>query len=370
MAEIPYFTHVHQNSIFPHKDFRKLYIPFCDAEALNLAAYNANFTEFYAGCADDRFAYFVLGHQYTYCFAIRVDLDTFQIRDVIDLKTANANWNNFELAACDGRYLYAYQARNDLGNLNIRIDCNNFVASQVSATSSIRNGCEFISRYPIHVPEFFVITTGALIYTFNGSGLNSTSDFATQYGDPSLQGFRGGFSYKNDYFFVPGTDYKILRINQGLNMVATLDLTSLGIRGFRGGFTDGRYGYLVPYRYSADHGNLLRFDPENFTIQNVSILNLASINSSFKGFWGGFSDGRYGYLIPHPSSVLNRPYLVRVDLYDFQTVEAIDLSQIDGGAGCYRFRGGFASGNYGYLIPESNGTVVRFRIHPTSYTSF
>ena len=69
-------------------------------------------------------------------------------------------------------------------------------------------------------------------------------------------------------------------------------------KGFRGGFANGRYGYLVPENNGAQHGNLVRFSFDDFTASGVTVLDIASVNSALKGFREGFAYGGYGYLVP------------------------------------------------------------------------
>ena len=44
--------------------------------------------------------------------------------------------------------------------------------------------------------------------------------------------------------------------------------------GFIGGFTDGRYGYLVP----CNNGKVARVDLQNFSLSGVSSINLAALD--------------------------------------------------------------------------------------------
>ncbi len=39
-------------------------------------------------------------------------------------------------------------------------------------------------------------------------------------------------------------------------------------------------------------------DLQNFTAGGVTGLDLAALDSGLKGFRGGFTDGRYGYFVP------------------------------------------------------------------------
>jgi len=91
----------------------------------------------------------------------------------------------------------------------------------------------------------------------------------------------------------------------------TLDLTSTDadLKGFIGGFTDGRYGYFVPYNNGAAFGKVARVDFTDFS--TVSVLDLTLTDANLRGFIGGFTDGRYGYFVPYSS--LSK--VARVDLF-------------------------------------------------------
>lgn len=57
--------------------------------------------------------------------------------------------------------------------------------------------------------------------------------------------------------------------------VTALDLTTVDpeLRGFAGGFTDGRYGYFVPLTNGAAFGKIARVDLQNFVTATVTVLD-------------------------------------------------------------------------------------------------
>merc|ERR1711972_1231706 len=68
-----------------------------------------------------------------------------------------------------------------------------------------------------------------------------------------------------------------------------------------GGFSDGTYGYLVPYSNGAYHGIAYHGKVARFTLNtfgDVQVLDLASTDSDLQGFTGGFTDRTYGYVVP------------------------------------------------------------------------
>jgi hypothetical protein len=192
--------------------------------------------------------------------------------------------------------------------------------------------------------------------------------------NPALVGFSGGFTDGSKAFFVP---FQNCQAGSGPATIGAQDLQDFGagsiywldlsavdssLRCFLGGFTDGRYGYLVPFEGTK----IVRFDLQNFATGGVTWLDLATINSNLRNFNGGFTDGRYGYLVPYYGGAGNTPQgkLVRFDLDNFTTagVTWFDLQTI--AAGLTGFSAGFTDGRYGYLVPgldpNPHGRVVRF----------
>jgi len=94
---------------------------------------------------------------------------------------------------------------------------------------------------------------------------------------------------------------------------SVLDLTATDpdLKGFKGGFTDGTYGYTVPMNNGAPFGKVARFSLSDFS--TVSVLDLAAEDSDFsnRGFVAGFTDGTYGYMVPR----YNDTYYGNVDRF-------------------------------------------------------
>jgi hypothetical protein len=78
--------------------------------------------------------------------------------------------------------------------------------------------------------------------------------------------------------------------------VCNLATTDADLKGYAGGFTDGRYGYFVPWDNGSAFGKVARVDLTDFS--TVSVLDLTSTDADLKGYIGGFTDGRYGYFVP------------------------------------------------------------------------
>ena len=65
-----------------------------------------------------------------------------------------------------------------------------------------------------------------------------------------------------------------------------------------GGFASGDYGYFVPHFNTGEFfGKLVRVDLETFS--QVQVLDLAATDTDLKGFEGGYASGDYGYLVPY-----------------------------------------------------------------------
>jgi len=81
--------------------------------------------------------------------------------------------------------------------------------------------------------------------------------------------------------------------------VSVLDLTATDsdLKGFEGGFTDGTYGYMVPHYNGNQFGKVARFLLSDFS--TVSVLDLTATDPDLKGFFGGLTDGTYGYMVPY-----------------------------------------------------------------------
>ena len=76
-----------------------------------------------------------------------------------------------------------------------------------------------------------------------------------------------------------------------------LDLARVNpsLKSFHGGFTDGVYGYLMPFKNDeGSHGNVARIELSRFRPSGVTSINLSEVSPNLKGFVGGFTDGAYG----------------------------------------------------------------------------
>jgi len=186
--------------------------------------------------------------------------------------------------------------------------------------------------------------------------------------DSDLKGFRGGFTDGTYGYMVPWNNGaysgKVARFSlSDFSSVLVLDLTATDsdLKGFWGGFTDGTYGYMVPHYNGDKSDKVARFSLSDFS--SVLVLDLTAKDSDLKGFVGGFTDGTYGYMVPYSNGGGFFGKVARFSLSDFSTVSVLDLTATD--SDLKGFVGGFTDGTYGYMVPYSNvaeGKVPRFSV--------
>ena len=348
---------------------------------LDLGAYNASLKGFLGGFTDGRYGYLVpYNNGAIHGNFTRVELDNMTPSGVsfIDVSTGNANAKGFHGGFTDGKYGYLIPHYNGTayhGNFT-RIDLQNFTTSGVSyvnVSTGNANAAGFIGgftdgRYGYLIPY----TTGARQGVLTRVDLQNFSTSGVSYLDVSTsnanaKGFIGGFTDGRYGYLVPhsnGAYHGILtRVdlqNFTISGVSYVNVSTgnANAAGFIGGFTDGRYGYLVPYyNGTARHGIFTRIDLQNFTISGVTYLDVSTAgNINAKGFHGGFTDGRYAYLVPHYNGAYNG-ILTRVELENFTTsgVTYMDVSTF-GNTNAKGFIGGFTDGRYGYLVPHIYAT--------------
>lgn len=251
------------------------------------------------------------------------------------------------------------------------------------------------------------VSSGASCTTPGGSSQPScailTLDFTTL--DPELAGFSGGFvsgcyayfiPYFNGYAFASKV-VKVHTVNFTLGNVTILDLQKKDpeLAGWYGGFAHNGYGYIAPFRnvkgpvggynthltcdgskgtpvvntqsIGGDHlephmfAKFTRFQLDNFTHENVEVLDLSSHDVDIRGFSGAVLVGNHAILIPfrnHDITDGDQGYaskVVKVDLSDFSTVHVLDLASIN--MALRGYVGGFAWGQYVFLVPHANGDI-------------
>jgi len=292
----------------------------------------------------------------------------------LNLASVDINLKGFTGGFSDGRYAYFVPNYNGISGKIARVDQNNFTASGVTVLdltvvdNQLKgfNGGFTDGSYGIFVPNYNGKLVRVELDDFSPTGVQIL-DLTTV--DSGLRGFRGGFYVNGNYYLVPsvnnsGDSGKVAR-------VSSLEFTPLGttvldlalvngyLTGFNGGFTDGRYAYFVPYYRGFFHGLVARVDLRDFSPSGVSWLNLGEVDSDLAGFAGGFTDGRYGYFVPHHNNSDFFGKVARVDLANFSPsgVTVLNLADID--PYLKGFAGGFTDGRYGYFVPFTYHTLVR-----------
>jgi hypothetical protein len=352
---------------------RTFYYPLLQAQSLDLTAVYSNLRGFQGGFTDGRYGYFVGNNSYSAGKVARVDLMNFPSGGVTwrDLTAVDPDLTGFAGGFTDGRYGYIVPYTNGSGYSGkvARLDLQDFSSGTVTVLdlTTAQNALWGFSggftdgRYGYFVPNYSHYLARVDLQNFTTGGV-------TWLGlDSDLKGFAGGFTDGRYGYFVPNNNGsyfgKIARVdltNFTTGGVTVLDLATVdsGLKGFQGGFTDGRYGYFVPYDNGVRSGKVARVDLQNFTTVGVTVLDLTAVDSDLKGFIGGFSDGRYAYFVPYS----NGSYIgkaARVDLQNFAAggVAEVDLAALDGNL--KGFAGGFSDGRYGYFVPYAYGKVAR-----------
>ena len=131
-----------------------------------------------------------------------------------------------------------------------------------------------------------------------------------------------------------------------------------GLVGFVMGFKDlFGYAYYVPHRNNQNgigerHGLLARVKMDSFDA--VEFVDVAAQDPELVGFVGGYAAGQWGYLLPRYDGAKFAFKIARVNLQDFRTVQVLDLSLSKYGNSLTGFYGGFTTGSHGYIVPDNN----------------
>jgi hypothetical protein len=353
---------------------------------LDLTTVNANLKGFIDGYTDGRYGYLIpcqLSSTASHGNVVRIDLANFTTSGVTyyNLESLDTTLQGFRGGCLFKNYLYlapyAY-------NKAIKINTKTFSSTSISyeALNLTKNGGHDIEsgfvgaftdgRYGYFVPNITYLPTTGTTKTHGvvarldlGDRTNNAMTYLnlTQGGRTDAVGCEYGFSDGTYAYFIStnsGSNGLVVRVdveNFTPTGISYLDVTqaNASAKGFKGGFTDGRYGYLVPYG-NSNNGLFTRFTLSNFTTAGVSFLDIASTNASAVGFHQGFCSGKYGYLVPNTNQSGAHGFFTRVNLQDFSTVDILDLTTV--AANLKGFTGGFALNNYAYLVPTRTSTTT------------
>lgn len=287
--------------------------------------------------------------------------------EVFDLTTlSGSDYKGYNGGFTNGRYgfLIPYDNGTEHGNfLKVDLDSfNTYTSVDLTSAGNIPDNVGFIGGFTDGLYGYCVPFKYSNFVRIKLSDL--TYDYITlSAGDADLTGFAGGFTDGEYGYCVPykngsGSFGEIAKIDlNDFSTVTSLDLSSIDADyvGFISGFTDGKYGYLVPY----DNSKIVRIDLNDFTSGGVSSVNLASVDSDLKGFIGGFTDGKFIYLVPNTNNSGTFGKLTRIDIQNFTVsgVTVLDLTSTH--ADLKGFRGGYTDGRYGFIVPYSNSKFVR-----------
>jgi len=349
------------------------------ATYLDVAVNNVGAKGFKGGFTDGRYIYLVPsgGGGTYYGILTRVEASNYTSTGVsyLDVSTAgNTGAKGFRGGFTDGRFAWLVPDYNGVAHgILTRVDLSNFTISgtgyiDVSAGNTGAKGFHggfTDGTYVYLVPnantvDYHGIFTRVAISNFAVSYL----DVSTA-GNTRAKGFKGGFIANGYAYLVPdlnadgysGVLTKVDLNNFTTSGVSYLDVSTAGntgATGFYGGFTDGRYGYLVPNNNGADHDIFTRVDLNNFTISGVTYLNVGALTGA-TAFRGGFTDGYYAYLVPFGGASPHGVF-TRVDLRNFTSsgVKYVDTTT-GGNVNAKGYIGGFTDGRFAYLVPNNNG---------------
>jgi len=241
-----------------------------------------------------------------------------------------------------------------------KLTADGFNARDVMREAEAYGGGHQVAHYPSAVVRFSLEPPGQLANAQVG-----VLDLATV--DPDLGGFSDGVVVGSFLYLVPfrhrdvldgnlGYFGKVVRIDlesfaSGMRAVKVLDLTRLDplLVGFSAGFSWGATLLLVPLRNAnargseeefrpegnhfmrAQHGKLVGIDLSQGDFDGlgaVQVLDLSTVtrqqipkvaDPELRGFSGGFASGDYAYLVPHSNGVYFGK-MVRVDMRDFSAL--------------------------------------------------
>jgi len=361
-------------------------------DVLDLSLTNTNLVGFTGGFTDNTYGYVVPYSSGVFSGAMaRFDLATFSVDKELDLTLTDTGLKGFMGGFAGLSYGYLVPYIESVGVYSgklARFDFATFGVVEMLDLALIDTALKGFhggfaeGAYGYLVP-YITSASGAGTYsgkvvrfelaTFTAAGV-TVLDLASH--DPALTGFRGGFTDKVFGYCVPFKNSvyfgKVARFDlANFSTVGVLDLTSAdpSLVGFIGGFAHDGYGYVVPYTggSGAWKGKVARFPYGSFTSASVQVLDLTLTDTSLRGFIGGFTDGIYGYLVPHYNGAGRSGAMARFDLATFGNVEAEDMTLFD--TDLSGFWGGFTDYTYAYVVPHHNnagtfGKVARFGILP------
>lgn len=258
-----------------------------------------------------------------------------------------------------------------------------FAAFDASRTDGLESigyyGAVFDGRYVYFSPQrcyqdYTTVHAVVLRYDTHGDFKDPDSFAAYDAGRTAslnTKGYYGGAFDGRYVYFVPRHDgvvfhSRVLRCDTHMDFrnSASWDAHDAGLaHSHHGAIFDGRYLYLVPgyagdvFREDTLSGTVIRFDTRAGFKDPASwrSFDLRAVGGSeAAGFDGGAFDGRYLYLVPLSNGVVLR-HDTRGDFADRGSWETYDARQAQMG-GCI---GTVFDGRYVYFVPYGHSVVVR-----------
>lgn len=346
-------------------------------QILNALAGNANYYQWYGGFCAGISSYLI---PFANGYFLQINPVDFASIVALNLQALNSDWYGFGGGFSDGRYAYL------MGMTNaevVRVDLQTFPNTANVTMISL------VNIDPINY-DFWTLFYGATdgLYGYTPSNSNAKlGRFSLSNFDPSsgamvdLQPIQPNPSIAS---WVEADDTTAYVLWQGmttadvwLTATSNTNFTLSGTRmlslipwgkTYQSFQLIGDYIYAIPYVSIPDgntaSGLILKINKRDFT--DVKTLDVGALNSKYQGFYGGFTDsyGRFLYLAPRVSTVA-----VRIDLNDFQSVDAVDLLPFGINGACH---GAFSDGRFGYIVqyddpanPPYNraGRIARFQLY-------
>lgn len=328
-------------------------------KVLDLKTVDTTLQAFRGGFTDGRFSY--LSPKLSKI--VRIDAMDFSSTGVstLDLSSVDTSLEGYSGAFTDGKFGYfaPIGTSDGFGNNGklVRINTETFDTNDVA---------------------FFDLTTiDTDLVGFHGCFNTSTHGYLVPHktgGTPMGKIVRFGLGPPD---FTDSTNYEVLDLESEVaagNITGAATSSSLKFRGFRTGATDGKFAYFFPnFDDSPRWGSIIvRVDVNDFSASGVSFIDLTQIDSRIKGYSGGYFQGRHVYLPPYVNDdTTYNPYLkVALDNFTKEGVKVLNtntpevVNQLTGVSGdnLRRYRGGFFHGNFGYSLPRSNETFLRINL--------
>lgn len=338
---------------------------------LDLESIHVDARGFRRGFAGPRYAYLAPGQ---FDVAVRLDLRNFGISTtkILALGDIQNDLGGYSGGFVDGNWACFCPLRTFLGPIggvrsNLDVDKNRLTA--------YHHGLLVCVNQSAWTTDLSVVEPASLL----GKSVR-TIDLSSVGAD--LRGFSdaiavGRFAYLCPFATEPHAyTSKLVRIDLGVDniisnldrvkgfvgdMVDVLDLTQAdpGLAGFSGIFNSGKYLYLVPWRneyvpYNGQrgHGLVPRIDMNIFDSVGVTTIDTSTTTRSqipsfadidLVGFSFGFASGQYGLLVPFYNGIFSGK-IGRINALSMDSVQEVDLMKDRWNPNVYRgFRGGFVN---------------------------